>query len=167
MPKCVMVDVRQAVALAEFGKPACYAVRVHRLSIFLRKQESLIVIILPQPQPFRVLPCPVLPKELHRFRWQRNPTIRGCSFRSRFVPRAESRAAFCMFRRFSRLALFLRPKVKIIVEPLGQICHNGRNTNRKKAAFYYETYLHRHPCPRRLWKNDPLRGAFICLRRAA
>ena len=61
MPKCVRVDVRQAVALTEFGKPACYAVRVHRLSIFLRKQESLIVIVFTQPQPFRVLPCPVLP----------------------------------------------------------------------------------------------------------
>ena len=72
--------MRQAVALAEFGKPACYAVRVHRFSVFLRKQESLIVIILPQPQPFRVLPCPVLPKELHRFRWQRNPTIRSRGF---------------------------------------------------------------------------------------
>lgn len=80
MPKCVMVDVRQAVALAEFGKPACYAVRVHRLPIFLRKQESLIVIVFTQPQPFRVLPCPVLPKELHRFRWQRNPTIRSRGF---------------------------------------------------------------------------------------
>lgn len=85
MPECVGVDVRQAVALAEFGKPACYAVRVHRLSIFLRKQEALIVIVFTQPQPFRVLPRPVLPKELHRFPWQRNPTIRGCSFRSRFV----------------------------------------------------------------------------------
>lgn len=72
--------MRQAVTLAEFGKPACYAVRVHRFSVFLRKQESLIVIILPQPQPFRVLPCPVLPKELHRFRWQRNPTIRSRGF---------------------------------------------------------------------------------------
>jgi len=80
MPECVRVDVRQAVTLAEFGKPACYAVRVHRFSVFLRKQESLIVIILPQPQPFRVLPCPVLPKELHRFRWQRNPTIRSRGF---------------------------------------------------------------------------------------
>ena len=85
MPECVGVDVRQTVALAEFGKPACYAVRVHRLSIFLRKQEALIVIVFTQPQPFRVLPRPVLPKELHRFRWQRNPMIRGCSFRSRFV----------------------------------------------------------------------------------
>ena len=80
MPKCVRVDVRQAVALTEFGKPACYAVRVHRLSIFLRKQESLIVIVFTQPQTFRVLPCPVLPKELHRFRWQRNPTIRSRGF---------------------------------------------------------------------------------------
>ena len=45
MPKCVRVDVRQAMALTEFGKPACYAVRVHGFPIFLRKQESLIVIV--------------------------------------------------------------------------------------------------------------------------
>lgn len=72
--------MREIMPPAELRQPVCYAVRVHRFSIFLRKQKALFSVILTQPQPLRVLPCPVLPKELHRFRWQRNPTIRSRGF---------------------------------------------------------------------------------------
>ena len=73
--------MREIVPPAELGQPVCYAVRV--LLAFrqsLSKQKALFSVILTQPQPLRVLPCPVLPKELHRFRWQRNPTIRSRGF---------------------------------------------------------------------------------------
>ena len=72
--------MREIVPPAELGQPVCYAVRVHWLSVILSKQKALFSVILTQPQPLRVLPCPVLPKELHRFRWQRNPTIRSRGF---------------------------------------------------------------------------------------
>lgn len=74
------IDVRQAAAFAEFAHPARHTVRVYWLSVILSKQKALFSVILTQPQPLRVLPCPVLPKELHRFRWQRNPTIRSRGF---------------------------------------------------------------------------------------
>ena len=67
------IDMWEIVPPAELGQPVCYAVRVYWLSVILSKQKA-------QPQPLRVLPCPVLPKELHRFRWQRNPTIRSRGF---------------------------------------------------------------------------------------
>ena len=80
MTECVRIDVRQAAAFAEFAHPARHTVRVYWLSVILSKQKALFSVILTQPQPLRVLPCPVLPKELHRFRWQRNPTIRSRGF---------------------------------------------------------------------------------------
>ncbi len=72
--------MREIVPPAELGQPVCCAVRVHWLSVILSKQKALFSVILTQPQPLRVLPCPVLTKELHRFSRQRNPSIRGRSF---------------------------------------------------------------------------------------
>ncbi len=80
MPESMGIDMWEIVPPAELGQPVCYAVRVYWLSVILSKQKALFSVILTQPQPLRVLPCPVLPKELHRFRWQRNPTIRSRGF---------------------------------------------------------------------------------------
>lgn len=81
--------MREIVPPAELRQPVCYAVRVHWLSVILSKQKALFSVIFTQPQPLRVLPCPVLPKELHRFRWQRNPTIRSRGFWRRPDSRTE------------------------------------------------------------------------------
>lgn len=56
MPEGVRIYVGQIVAGAEFVQPVGYGVRVHGLSVALRKYKSLIFVILAQPQPFLSLP---------------------------------------------------------------------------------------------------------------
>ena len=85
MPESMGIDMWEIVPPAELGQPVCYAVRVYWLSVILSKQKALFSVVLTQSQPLRVLPCPVLPKELHRFCWQRNPTIRSRGFGRIFI----------------------------------------------------------------------------------
>ncbi len=60
MTKRVWVNVRESMTLAKFFQPICYTVRVHWFSVILRKQEPLILIVLPQTEPLLCLPYSVL-----------------------------------------------------------------------------------------------------------
>ena len=71
VPERMRVNVREIVPIAESLKPFRYAVRVHGLTVVLGKQEILVLLILPQPQPFPRLPGPVLAEQLHSLRRQR------------------------------------------------------------------------------------------------
>ena len=51
------IDMRQAVALAEFAHPVCHAVRVHGAAVLLRENKALILVEFAQTQPLGVLPC--------------------------------------------------------------------------------------------------------------
>lgn len=70
MPECVGIDMGQMVALAELVQPIGHAVWVHGLSVVLREYETLVLVILAQPHPLFILPCPVLPQKLHCLRWE-------------------------------------------------------------------------------------------------
>lgn len=85
MPEGVRIDVGQIVTLAEFVHPAGHAIRMDGISIVLRKYKALIPVVFTQTEPFRVLPCSVLPQELHRFRRKCDVALGGICFRSFFV----------------------------------------------------------------------------------
>ena len=70
MPERMGVDVREIMAAAELLEPICHAVRVHGVSVVLGKDKALVLVVLPQPEPFLSLPCPVTPEKLHGFRGQ-------------------------------------------------------------------------------------------------
>ena len=61
VPEGVGVDVREAVSLAESGQPCRYAVRVHGSAGILGENKTFVLVVFPQAEPFRILPCSVLP----------------------------------------------------------------------------------------------------------
>lgn len=65
MPEGMGVNVWESVPLAELLEIVSHAVRVHGLAVVLREYEVLILVVLPQPQPFLRLPCPIPPEQLH------------------------------------------------------------------------------------------------------
>ena len=60
-PEGVGVDVREAVSLAESGQPCRYAVRVHGSAGILGENKTFVLVVFPQGEPFRILPCSLLP----------------------------------------------------------------------------------------------------------
>lgn len=62
VPEGMGVNVWEPVALAELLEIVGHAVRVHGLAVVLREYEVLILVVLPQPQPFLCLPCPIPPE---------------------------------------------------------------------------------------------------------
>ena len=76
MPERVGVDMRQAVALAEFSHPICHAVRVHGLAVVLRKDKITVFIVFADPQPFGILPCAIAAQQLHGFKRERDIAVR-------------------------------------------------------------------------------------------
>ena len=62
MPEGMSVNVWESAALAELLEIVGYAVRVHGLAVVLGEYEVLILVVLPQSQPFLRLPCPIPPE---------------------------------------------------------------------------------------------------------
>lgn len=58
MTEGVGVDVGEAVALTEFGKPIRYAVRVHGAVGVLGKDIALVLVVLTKAQALCILPYP-------------------------------------------------------------------------------------------------------------
>lgn len=76
------IDMRQAVALAEFAHPVCRAVRVHGAAVLLREDKALILVEFAQPQPLGVLPCAISAEKLHCLCRKRNIAVRRGRLRS-------------------------------------------------------------------------------------
>ena len=72
VPECVGVDVGQAVALAELFEIVGHAVRVHGVPIVLGEEKAPVLVVFPQSQPFRCLPCAIPPEQLHGLGGQGN-----------------------------------------------------------------------------------------------
>lgn len=60
MPKCVRIDVREVVALAELSEPAGHTVRVHRRAVILCEQIPFVVVVFTEAQAFFHLPGLIL-----------------------------------------------------------------------------------------------------------
>ena len=88
MPERVRIDMRQAVALAEFAHPVCHAVRVHGAAVLLREDKALILVEFTQPQPLGVLPCAIGAEKLHRLCRERNIAVRRGRLRGILVDSA-------------------------------------------------------------------------------
>ena len=76
MPERMGIDMRQAVALAEFAHPVCHAVRVHGAAVLLRENKALILVEFAQTQPLGVLPCAISAEKLYCLCWERNIAVR-------------------------------------------------------------------------------------------